>query len=233
VPISITYRQKMGALGEDLVLLAIDPGNGALHYPSRLPYALMGAELAELAAISRIGLVGDRIVLTGPGGLVGQATGDVFLDTTLAGLAAARRPPRPVQWVNRTRRDITGSYLNKLAAAAVIQRRGGILVPKWSVVNPARATAARNRLNAVAFGGRYDFGQASLAALVVVTGLSRTLYPGAQNEGIWKRLGQVSRGNWIATAVRQAITRAEQRAAQHAAFQRDVQERQRRRRRDG
>ena len=53
----------------------------------------MGAELAELAAIGRIGLVGDRITLTGPGGLAGQATADVFLDATLAGLAAARRPP--------------------------------------------------------------------------------------------------------------------------------------------
>jgi hypothetical protein len=111
--------------------------------------------------------------------------------------------------VGRPRRDITGSYLNKLAAAGIVQRRGGILVPKWLVLNQARAAAARVRLDAVAFGGRHDAAQASLAALVSVTGLSRNLYPGRQNANIWKQLGQVAQGHWIAAAVRQAIKEAE------------------------
>lgn len=228
----LAYRQVMGALGEDLVLLAIDRGNGAVHQRTWLRYALMGAELAELSALGRIGLVGGRIVLTRPGDWAGQATGDVFLDTTLAGLAKARRPPQPARWVGRPRRGLVNDYLTALAAAGVIQRRGGVLVPKWPVVNPARAAAARVRLDAVAFGGRHDVGQASLAALVAVTGLSRLLYPGAQNRAIRTQLAQIARGHWIATAVQHAIAAEQQARARAAASQREQLERQRRRRRD-
>jgi hypothetical protein len=64
---------------------------------------------------------------------ISVATGKV-IRVLLAGPQAAQANPVAIDGDN---------VLFKLTAAAVIQRRGGILVPKWSVVNPARATAAR------------------------------------------------------------------------------------------
>src|SRR5215469_16426249 len=100
----------METLGEDLLLLAIDPGNGALRHRSRLRYGLMGAELAALAAARRIEISDGRIVVTDG---TGVTTGDQELDAALAGLAGARRPPRPSSWVGRSRRHITVSYLQR------------------------------------------------------------------------------------------------------------------------
>ncbi|MFI5068213.1 MAG: GPP34 family phosphoprotein, partial [Streptosporangiales bacterium] len=60
----------MDTLGEDLVLLAIRPGNGKIAARERLGYGLRGSELVRLAASGRVGITGDRIVVRrgGPAG---------------------------------------------------------------------------------------------------------------------------------------------------------------------
>jgi hypothetical protein len=76
-------------LGEDLVLLAIQPGNGTLAARQRLPYGLRGSELVRLAASGRAAITRGRIVV-----LDHRPTGDDRLDAALASLAQACRPPQ-------------------------------------------------------------------------------------------------------------------------------------------
>ena len=55
--------ELVDTLGEDLVLLAIEPDRGTIAARNRLPYGLRGPELVRLAASGRIGITGNRIVV--------------------------------------------------------------------------------------------------------------------------------------------------------------------------
>lgn len=201
----------METLGEDLLLLAIDPGNGALRHRGRLRYGLMGAELSALAAAGRIDIANGRVVVTDA---TGATTGDQDLDAALAALAAARRPPRPSNWVGHARRNITESYLERLAAAGSVQRQRGALLTKWPIVDGSRPSAARARVDAVALGyGQFDAAEAALAGLVSAIGLSSQLYPGWGNRAVRRRLREIAAQQWAAEAVRRAIAAAESASA--------------------
>jgi Golgi phosphoprotein 3 (GPP34) len=90
-------------LGEDLLLLSIDPAAGRVHNTDKLPYALMGSELVRLAAAARVDTAGDRIVLRNP-----APAGDTQLDQALASIAQSRKPPHPRTWVGHPRRHMVG-----------------------------------------------------------------------------------------------------------------------------
>ena len=201
----------METLGEDLLLLAIDPGNGALRHRGRLRFGLMGAELAALAAAGRIDISNGRIVVTDG---TGVATGDEDLDAALAALATARRPPRPSNWVSHARRNITERYLERLAAAGSVQRQKGALVTRWPIVDGSRPSAARAKVDAVALGaGQFDAAEAALAGLISAIGLSSQLYPGWANRAVRRRLREIASQQWAAEAVRRAIAAAESASA--------------------
>lgn len=199
----------MGTLGDDLVLLAINPRNGVIRFSGRLRMALMGAELAELAAAGRIEVVSGRIVVGGAGS-AGLSTDDQLLDTALGTLAATRRDPRPASWVGRPRSGIVNSYLTRLADAGVVERRRGFLVTRWPIIDGGRASAARARLDVVVLGsGGADTTEVALAGLVSVVGLSRLLCPGKDNRLARRRMRDIAGTHWAVVAVRRAIASAE------------------------
>jgi hypothetical protein len=185
----------MDDLGEDLVLLSIHPDNGTVATKSRLGYGLRGSELVRLAASGRAGITGDRIVV-----LDGRPTGDEQLDTALASLAGARRPPRPKTWVGHPGSQIVDTYLARLAAAGAIRedRRtlfGFIPVLRWRVADTARLADARARLDAIARAtGPVDTAQAAFAGLASASGLGPVLYPGMAHRQLRKRLEQIAKG---------------------------------------
>jgi pyruvate/2-oxoglutarate dehydrogenase complex dihydrolipoamide acyltransferase (E2) component len=182
-------------LGEDLVLLAIDPDRGTIAARNRLPYGLRGSELVRLAASGRVGINGDRIVVlaTGP-------TGDERLDAALASLAGARRPPKPKAWVGHPGTAIVDSYLARLAAAGAIRedRRtllGFIPALRWQIADAARAADTRARLDAIVHAdGPVDTAQAAFAGLASASGLGPVLYPGMAHRHLRKRLEQIAKG---------------------------------------
>jgi hypothetical protein len=185
----------MDTLGEDLVLLSIRPDNGTIATKSRLGYGLRGSELVRLAATGRVGITGDRIVV-----LDGQPTGDEELDTALASLAGARRPPRPKTWVGHPGSQIVNTYLARLAATGAIRpERGRVLafvpVVRWRIADSARAADARARLDAIARAtGPVDTAQAAFAGLASASGLGPVLYPGWANRQLRQRLERIAKG---------------------------------------
>jgi hypothetical protein len=213
----------MDALGEDLVLLSIHPDKGTVATKSRLGYGLRGSELVRLAASGRAGITGDRIVV-----LDGRPTGDEQLDTALASLARARRPPRPKAWVGHPGGRIVDTYLARLAAAGTIRadRRtilGFIPASQWRVADTARLADARARLDAIARAtGPVDTAQAAFAGLASASGLGPVLYPGMANRHLRKRLEQIAKGELTRPATQagqaaQASTEASVDAAARAA----------------
>jgi|HubBroStandDraft_1064217.scaffolds.fasta_scaffold26957_3 hypothetical protein len=197
----------MGSLGEDLLLLAIDPGNGVLRCRGHIPHGLMGAELVALAEGGWIEVADGRLTVIQAAGLT---TGDQDLDVALGGIAAARRQQRVRVWVSRPRRNITNSYLARLSADGSIQRKGSALRRRWPVIDGSRAAAVRARLDAVALGsGQADTDQAALPGLAEAIGLGRGLYPGSDNRQVRKRLREIAKTHWAADAVRRAVAAAD------------------------
>jgi Golgi phosphoprotein 3 (GPP34) len=141
---------SVDALGEDLVLLSIDPERGRIRTAQRIDYGLMGSELVRLAAARRIDIVRDWITV-----LDAAPTGDAELDAALQSLASARRPPRARTWVAHRRRGIGAAYLARLAAAGTLSAEPGrtfiVRRTRWRVNDAGRLAEARARLDAAAF----------------------------------------------------------------------------------
>ncbi len=208
----------MEALGEDLVLLAIRPGNGTLAARERIPYGLRGSELVRLAASGRVGITNDRIVVLDAG-----PTGDERLDAALASLTGARRPPRPKAWVGHPGARICDAYLARLAAAGAIREERGkvlgfITVVRWRVTDAARAADARARLDAIVHAtGPVSTAQAAFAGLAGASGLGPVLYPGAAGRPLRKRLDQIAQGE-LTRGAAEAARRGEVRQRRRPRF---------------
>jgi hypothetical protein len=133
-------------VGVDLVRLAIDPQLNIVRERRQATFALLSADLAELAVAGRIELRGnwltERIVITDP-----RPTGEPLLDRSLAALIAAKRPDFG-DWVReKLRSGVLEAYLSVLASqfeVLLYQRRGGgrctrHLLTEATLLEPGRA----------------------------------------------------------------------------------------------
>src|SRR5580700_3547588 len=102
----------METLGDDLVLLAILP-NGVIGAAPKLRFGLSGSELIRLAALRRVGVERDRVVV-----LDQAPTGDLFLDEALASMHGS---PSAKAWVVGSQDELVRRYLERLAAAGTIR----------------------------------------------------------------------------------------------------------------
>jgi hypothetical protein len=202
-----------GQLSSDLLLLAIDPRSGRIRAHGLLAFGLMAAELIELAALGRVRVEDDRIVLTDS---PEPATGDDDLDAALASIGSTRRPPKPATWVGRPRRHIIDSYLARMSAAGIVGRSPGIRA-RWQILDLAGAATTRSRLDTIASGsGPVNSSQAALGGLCHAIELDRVLYPGLGNRQLRKRLRLIAKGDWAAAPAGDAAERAGLAAGQDA-----------------
>jgi hypothetical protein len=207
----------MKSLGMDLVLLAVDPGNGRLQMETHLRYGLMGAELVALASAGLVEIQQDRLLATQ---VAPTSTGDAELDAAMASIADSSRPQRPAVWVRQPRRGIVDAYLAKLTAAGAIEpsgRRG-----RWLITDEPRAASVRARLDGVAYGSvPVNAADATLAGLAYAVGLQQMLYKGSGWRAVHRRLREVAEGQGTAADVRRAVSGASNATAMatHAAQQ--------------
>ena len=187
----------MDWLCEDLLLLALDAGQGRLGRTYAISYGLMGAELVRLAARGRIDIVDDQVVVRSQ-----APTGDLELDDALARIGEPDSPLEPGEWVARPRPRICGRYLEQLTATGVIceQTRFGATwfgTTRWRITQTGRLAEARQRLDLIACSaGPVDLSQTSSAALACALGLDRVRYPGRRQRAERDRLREVAAGHW-------------------------------------
>lgn len=220
----------LSRLGEDLLLLAVRPESGKIAAAQRVTFGLMGSELVRLAALRRIDIVRNRIVV-----LSAAVTGDTELDAALLSIGQARRPPSARSWVGRPRRGIRDAYLARLAGTGALQGQvGGFLGrTRWTIGAPARAQEARSRLDAIAASaGPVDIIQAAFGGLARAAGLDRFLYPRFADRPRRRRLAEIAAGKWttpespavsVGDAVKGSSAQAAMLAATTAAIQAAVQ----------
>jgi hypothetical protein len=200
-------------LGDDLVLLSLNPGTGRVRTSQKIGYGLMGSELVRLVAADRIGISGGRLVCHSS-----TPTGDAELDAALASISQAGRPPRVQRWVGHPRRGIASAYLDRLTAAGVI-RKERALTTRWRIADAGRLAEAQARVDAIArSAGPVDLTQAALGGLAHAIGLDAALYPGWGNRGLRRRFKDIAGGGATAAdpAVQAAVTAATQVAVQAA-----------------
>ncbi|HEV2345747.1 MAG TPA: GPP34 family phosphoprotein [Actinocrinis sp.] len=192
-------------LAADLLLLAIDPQRRQLRVSERLDYALMGADLVELALARRVVMEGDRVLV-----LDARPTGDRLLDEALASIAAKDRPPRARAWVQAVRKGLRSDYLGVLTEQRAIRRTPRpflrfFTVTDLVVLEPGRQAGIKARIDAVASGAAMDDPRGrALAGLAHAAGLSTVLYPGTANRALRKRLQQATRGERVGADVLRA-----------------------------
>lgn len=204
----------MENLGEELTLLSIRPDKGTVATAQRISYGLMGAELIRLAARGRIEIERDRVSVRDA-----SPTGDPELDTALASLIRARRPPRAQAWVGSPRRGIVLAYLGRLVAAGALRAERRVFgTTRYRIADPARVAQTRARLDAIAMsGGMVTTEQAAFGGLTHAIGLDLMLYPGRAGGPVRKRLLEMGKGQWTVAAVTGASAAAASRAASAAA----------------
>jgi hypothetical protein len=180
----------METLGDDLVLLSILP-NGVIGTSAKLRFGLSGSELVRLAALRRVGIERDQIVV-----LDQAPTGDVLLDEALASMDDS---PAPKEWVGLDRDELVRRYLERLAAAGTIQLQqrkalGFIAVNGWTVLDPGRMAVARAPLDVIAHGaGVAGLPEGALAVLATAIGLPPLIYPGLRGAAARRRIARAAR----------------------------------------
>lgn len=192
-------------LAADLLLLAIDPQRRHLRVSERLDYALMGADLVELALARRVVMEGDRVLV-----LDARPTGDRLLDEALASIAAKDRPPRAKAWVQAVRKGLRSDYLGVLTQQRAIRPAPRpflrfFTITDLVVLEPGRQAGIKARIDAVASGAAVDDPRdRALAGLTHAAGLSTVLYPGSANRALRKRLQQAAHTERVASDVLRA-----------------------------
>jgi Golgi phosphoprotein 3 (GPP34) len=175
-------------LCDDLLLLTVFAYRGRLAHATG--YALMGAELIRLAAMGRIGIVEDMIVITSE-----EPTGDAELDAALTEIGESEDPPWPDEWVAQPRPRIAGRYLERLEAAGVVRAQTRFSATRWLVTDGARLAEARGRLDAIAGSvGEVDLTQTAYAGLACAIGLDYRLYRGRGQSAERDRLQEIAAG---------------------------------------
>jgi hypothetical protein len=193
-------------VGADLVRLAIDPQLSIVRERRQATFALLSADLAELAVAGRIELRGnwltERIVITDP-----RPTGEPLLDRSLAALMAAKRPDFG-DWVRaKLRSGVLEEYLSMLAGQYEIllyQRQVGgrfarQVLTEATWLGPGRATRQRalQRLAAYVAGppraGPAGLLEWAFAGLVFEGDLATLTYPGRRHRDAYRCLRDAAR----------------------------------------
>jgi Golgi phosphoprotein 3 GPP34 len=195
----LTARERsltaVDTLGDDLILLSLDPASGRIMTTQKIAYGLMGSELVRLVAAGRVDIGDGRLVVVNA-----AATGDAQLDAALASIAQAGRRPRARHWVSHPRSGIATAYLERLAAAGTVRQEGTFRV-RWRATDPRSLAGARSRLEAIASpGARLGLRQTALGGLAHAIGLDAALYPGWGNRTIRRRFKEIADGAWTEAA---------------------------------
>ncbi len=179
-------------LAEELLLLTGDTGDQPLAWT--LHYGVAGALLAELEMAGRLGYsAGGRVTVTDSG-----PTGDDELDAVLAEIA-----------------DDKPRYLNNWVRELVSIERTGRLAGRLAshTDHRARRTELRSRVTGVLreLSSGDDRAQA-LGAIVGACGVATKVFPNLDRRRLKRRMAELSQGQRVAAAVRDAIGQARLRA---------------------
>ena len=175
--------------GDDVVLVAVEPGKRRLRGGERLRFAVRAAELGDLLALGRIAVGERRIEVVDP-----QRVEDRRLNNVLHSLGTADPAPTLAEWLRATPGALTYEYLSRLEDRKLVRvrrwrDRGGRSHHDILYVDVARRREVLDRLDGPdGDGGDAGRGSPLLAALVQAAGLAPVAYPGLRGRAARRRL---------------------------------------------
>ncbi|MBY8878951.1 GOLPH3/VPS74 family protein [Actinacidiphila acidipaludis] len=192
--------------GDELVLVAIEPGKRRLHGGERLRFAVRAAELADLAAQGRIRVGERRIAVLDP-----ERVEDRRLNNVLHSLGTTSPAPSLKEWLRATPRSLAHEYLSRL------EDRKAVRVRRW------RDRGGRThhdilfvdveRRRKVLAGLDQGVGDDVLAALVEASGLASVAYPGLRGRAARRRLAARAEAGALTPALTEAARAADEETA--------------------
>lgn len=206
-------------IAEELLLLALDDTTGRrLVGTDRLDPALGGALVAELALAERIGVTSDeegwskrgRVTVTDP-----RPTDDVELDRALQALVAdeGRKVKDLLSGMSSRRitkglRDRLAERLTRAGALRRVEEKVLGLFPwtTWPAGDREPEDEVRRRLHGALVAGTTPAERTVvLVALLRVTNLLPKVLPDQDRRLVTARAKELSEGDWVAKAVKQAL----------------------------
>ena len=199
-------------IAEEFLLVDRDQGGRELSGGIERTRGVAGALLIDLAMAGLVQVVEGRLVAT-PTAPESTTPGPLHpeLAALLERIRTEKRRRRPKWWVQKAESgDVNARLLAGLAGRGILaerhDRRFGIFpTTRWIEQDPLPGGDVRRRLAAVVEGGSTDDRACALAALADACGLSRKLFPTMDRSARKARMKELSRGEWAAEAVRDAV----------------------------
>lgn len=206
-------------IAEELLLLALEDTSGRqLVGSERLDPTLGGALLAELALAERIGVSGDDEGWSKRGRLTVtdlRPTDDPELDRALASMAEheGRKVKDLLSSVSSRRitKGLRRRLLERLAGAGALDQHdekilGLIPWTTWPARDRGPEDEVRRRLHGALVAGTTPAERTVvLVALLQVGGLLTKVLPDQDKKLVRQRARELSEGDWVAKAVKQAL----------------------------
>jgi hypothetical protein len=198
-------------MGEDLILLTLEPGKGVIRGSVVLPYGLNAAGLADLVALG-------HVVVTRPDGSLGitptgDGTGSVDeppLDQLLTTIrAAAPAELHPVRCIREWHEPSMHAYLDRLRKRGIVDwdkpKQPKARYGRFRLLDVAAAAAVRDRLDQVVKDTATDERDLALASIVYGTGLYAVVYGGLRGHSKRRGLEAAVSNQRFAVLVRRAL----------------------------
>lgn len=204
-------------IAEDLLLLLTDDTSGRPQADSvKLPLALAGAVVLELALLGKVDVAGPgarvkagRLLITNP-----DPTGDDILDAGLAALVD-REGKRPQDVLRKVHKGLRDSLYARLAARGVLRAEQGKILglfPRmsWPANDVQHEQQVRADLAAALTDGhRVDPRTGALISLLsAIDAVPKVVDPGAygaQKRELKHRAKAIAEQDWASEAVRKAV----------------------------
>lgn len=204
-------------IAEDLLLLLTNDATGRPEADSvKLPHALAGAVLLELALAGKVDVAGENARVK-PGRLVvadGSTTGDAVLDAALA-TVAEREGKKPQDVVGKLHNGLRDRLYERLAERGILRReRDKVLglFPRtsWPAAERAHEQRVRAAIADTLVRSRPPEPRigALLSLLVAIDAVTKVVDPhayGIERRELKRRAKSIVEQNWTAEAVRKAV----------------------------
>ncbi|WP_030763496.1 GOLPH3/VPS74 family protein [Streptomyces sp. NRRL F-2664] len=196
-------------LAEEITLLSLDDGSGAVRQRQAVGPAVAGAILLELVMAERVVVADKRLQLVSA-----EPMGEPLLDDRYRLIEAwlRGRARRPVsQWLTKDAAKAVPAVLARLGERGLVlpQERkvlGMFPLRRYPEADGRAERALRERLAAAVLqGAEPDERTAGVIALLHAAKLHRLAFPDHRPRTVRPRMAEIADGQWAAEGVRRAI----------------------------
>jgi Golgi phosphoprotein 3 len=203
----------MLTLGEELLILSIEDGKGALtpFTSDTLRYGLAGAILADLALQEKVTLEKSRLALVDL-----TSTGDAILDEVIAALAKESKPRKVIHWINSMgSKKITRRIISQLTNKGVLrseEHRYSWVIPyeENPLMNASAKYWLKMQLRTIVLAGKEpELRMVLLLSLLRACRLLNLVFTRDERLEVGRQVGELVKGETIGEAVAYVIKKIE------------------------